>query len=139
MSNVKVVNVNVEDRSNEKNYYYCGGSARTNPLANPFTFNGKSNSRVKLSFKTREQAVNAYEEYFDSVYGKRGYEDITRAFDNIYKHYKLGEDIYLACTCAPNMCHCDIIAKKLQAKLVKEKLAERKAMLKNKDCLSSNQ
>ena len=58
------------------------------------------------------------------MYGKD--EEITKAFDEIYEHYKNGEDVYLQCFCKPNACHGDVIAEELQKKLVREKLAERK-------------
>jgi hypothetical protein len=53
-------------------------------------------------------------------------EEFTKAFDEIYEHYKNGEDIYLQCFCKPNACHGDVIADKLQRKLIKEKIGEMK-------------
>jgi len=52
--------------------------------------------------------------------------------DKIYEHYKNGEDIYLQCFCKPLPCHCDIIADRLQRKLIKEKLEERKKLKNSK-------
>ena len=72
-----------------------------------------------MSFKTREEALNAYNMYFDEMYGKD--EEFTKAFDDIYEHYKNGENVYLQCFCKPLPCHGDIIARKLQQKLIKEK------------------
>ena len=46
-------------------------------------------------------------------------------FDEIYEYYKTGKDVYLGCFCAPNPCHADVIARKLQQKLIKEKLKEK--------------
>ena len=76
----------------------------------------------KLSFKTREEAIEAYRQYFHKVYGKAGYESLTNKFNEIYEHYKNNEDIYLACWCYPLPCHTQIIAEELQKKLIKEKL-----------------
>ena len=59
-------------------------------------------------------------------------EELTAAFDKIYEHYKNGEDIYLQCFCKPLPCHCDIIADRLQRKLIKEKLEERKKLKNSK-------
>ena len=56
------------------------------------------------------------------MYGKD--EELTNAFDEIYSHYKNGEEIYLGCFCKPLPCHADILAEKLQQKLIKEKMAE---------------
>lgn len=121
---IKVFNIKDEDFSNEEGYFYIGRSRQGNPLGNPFTHDGKKSSIARLSFPTREEAINAFEMYFDQMYGKNN--DLTRAFDEIYDKYKNGEDIYLGCYCKPLPCHGDIIAKKLQEKLVKEKLMEMK-------------
>jgi len=125
MGKIIVYNTNLEDHTNagECNFY-IGRSKSGNPLGNPFTHNGVRTSIAKLSFKTREEAIAAYEKYFDKMYGKD--EEITKAFDEIYEHYKNGEDIYLQCFCAPLPCHGQIIADRLQRKLIKEKLEERK-------------
>lgn len=124
MGQIKVYNTKLEDHSEEPNNFYIGRSRNGNPLGNPFTHNGIRNSLAKKSFKTREEAISAYELYFNSMYGVDP--DLTKAFDNIYEHYKNGEDIYLQCFCKPKPCHGDVIAQMLQRKLIKEKIAERK-------------
>ena len=127
---IYVYNIHTEDHSNEPNNYDCGRNRNPktkkndNPLANPFTHNGVRTSLAKLSFKTREDSIKAFEKYFDEMYGVD--EDLTNAFDEIYEHYKNGEDIYLGCFCKPKECHCDIIADRLQRKLIKEKLEEKR-------------
>ena len=51
----------------------------------------------------------------------------TNAIDEIYDKYKRGEDIYLGCFCPLSLrCHGDIIIEKLQKKLIKEKIKEKK-------------
>lgn len=117
---IHIVNLNTDDCSNMPNYYYCGRSKGGNPLGNPFTFNGKKSSLAKLSFKTREEAIEAYRKYFKAVYGQEGYEALTRKFDEIYQHYKNNEDIYLGCWCHPLPCHTEVIAEELQKRLIKE-------------------
>lgn len=124
-SKIHIVNINTEDCSNKPNYYYCGRSKNGNPLGNPFTFNGKRSSLAKLSFKTREQAIGAYRDYFQKAYNNPGFEALTNKFNEIYEHYKNGEDIYLACWCYPLPCHTQVIAEELQKKLLKERLKER--------------
>ena len=121
---IYVYNCHNEDYTSKKNNFYIGRSKNGNPLGNPFTHNGVRTSLAKLSFKTREEAIAAYEKYFDRMYGVD--EDLTKAFDEIYEHYKNGEDVYLQCFCKPNACHGDVIADRLQRKLIKEKLEERK-------------
>jgi hypothetical protein len=118
---IYVYNSHNEDFTLKPNNYYIG---RPSVLGNPFTHNGVKTNLAKLAFKTREEAVEAYEKYFDIMYGKDN--EFTKAFDEIYEHYKNGEDIYLQCFCKPLACHGDIIANKLQKKLIQEKLKERK-------------
>lgn len=124
MGQIHVFNIHNEDHSSECNCYYIGRSRSGNPLGNPFTHNGVRTNIAKLSFKTREDAIEAFRRYFKEMYGKD--EEFTKAFDEIYEHYKNGEDIWLGCFCKPLPCHGDVIAEELQKKLVKEKLAERK-------------
>ena len=121
---IYVYNSHNEDFTSKENNFYIGRSKSGNPLGNPFTHNGVRTSLANLSFKTREEAIKAYEKYFDKMYGVD--EELTKAFDEIYEHYKNGEDVYLQCFCKPLPCHGDIIAERLQRKLIKEKLEERK-------------
>ena len=129
MGIIKVVNIKLDDDvSCKKGYYYVGRDKYNNsPLSNPYTFNGKRSNLAKMSFKTREQALEAYKGYFDAMYGNDA--KFTKAFDEIYECYKDGEDIYLGCFCSPLPCHADYIAKKLQQKLIKE---NRQKLLKEK-------
>jgi hypothetical protein len=132
MGKIVVYNTKQDDFTSEPNNFYIGRNKDGNPLGNPFTHNGVKTNLAKLSFKTREQAIEAFGKYFDERYGKD--EELTKAFDNIYEHYKNGEDIYLQCFCKPLPCHGDVIADRLQRKLIKEKLKERKK-LKNTESL----
>lgn len=127
---IYIVNLNTDDCSNMPNYYYCGRSKEGNPLGNPFSFNGQKSSLAQLSFKTREEAIDAYRKYFKQAYGHPGYEALTEKFDEIYKHYKNNEDIYLGCWCHPKPCHTQVIAAELQKKLIKEKIQEKRLMQK---------
>ena len=124
MGQIHVFNIHNEDHSSECNCYYIGRSKSGNPLGNPFSHNGVRTNLAKLSFKTREEAIEAFRRYFKEVYGKD--DEFTKVFDEIYEHYKNGEDIWLGCFCKPLPCHGDVIAEELQKKLVREKLAERK-------------
>ena len=118
---IKVYNSHTEDFTSNENNFYIG---RPSPLGNPFSHNGVRSVFKTLTFKTREEAIEAYDKYFDAMYG---HDDVfTKAFDIIYEKYKNGEDIYLQCFCKPLPCHGDIIADKLQRRLIKEKMEERK-------------
>ena len=112
---IYVYNTKTEDHTSHPNNFPI---YRGTPLGNPFTHNGVRSNIAKLSFKTREEALDAYEDYFNEMYGKDNM--LTKYFDIIYEKYKNGEDIYLQCFCKPKRCHGDFIAKMLQKKLIKE-------------------
>lgn len=118
---IYVYNSNVEDFTSHKNNFPI---YRGTILGNPFTHNGVRSSLAKKSFKTREEAIEAYRLYFKEMYKMDA--EFKKAFDTIYELYKNGEDIYLQCFCKPLKCHGDVIAEELQKKLVKEKLREMK-------------
>lgn len=117
---IKVYNVKTEDYSSHPNNYYI---YRGTVLGNSFTHDGKRSSLARLSFKTREEALNAYEEYFKRMYEMD--EEFKRTVDEIYLKYKNGEDVYLGCFCAPLPCHGNVIAKQLQKRLIQERKNER--------------
>lgn len=114
-------NCKVEDHTSHPNNVYIG---RGSVLGNPYTHDGKKSSLAKLSFKTREEAINAYKSYFQVMYENDLEFKLT--IDQIYNKYKNGEDIYLQCFCKPLECHGDFIKEFLEKKLIKEKMMERK-------------
>ena len=130
MGKITVYNTHQEDYTYKPNNFLICRTKDGNPLANPFTYNGVKTRLSKLSFKTREEAIDAYKLYFKKMYGLD--EGLTKAFDTIYEKYKNGEDIYLQCCCKPLPCHGDFLAEELQRKLIKEKMEERRKNNKSK-------
>ena len=130
MGKITVYNTHQEDYTYKPNNFLICRTKEGNPLANPFTYNGVRTRLSKLSFKTREEAIDAYKMYFKKMYGLD--EGLTKAFDTIYEKYKNGEDIYLQCCCKPLPCHGDFLAEELQRKLIKEKMEERRKNNKSK-------
>ena len=130
MGKITVYNTHQEDYTYKPNNFLICRTKDGNPLANPFTYNGVKTRLAKLSFKTREEAIDAYKMYFKKIYGLD--EGLTKAFDTIYEKYKNGEDIYLQCCCKPLPCHGDFLAEELQRKLIKEKMEERRENNKSK-------
>ena len=130
MGKITVYNTHQEDYTYKPNNFLICRTKDGNPLANPFTYNGVKTRLAKLSFKTREEAIDAYKMYFKKMYGLD--EGLTKAFDTIYEKYKNGEDIYLQCCCKPLTCHGDFLAEELQRKLIKEKMEERRKNNKSK-------
>lgn len=130
MGKITVYNTHQEDYTYKPNNFLICRTKDGNPLANPFTYNGVKTRLAKLSFKTREEAIDAYKMYFKKMYGLD--EGLTKTFDTIYEKYKNGEDIYLQCCCKPLPCHGDFLAEELQRKLIKEKMEERRKNNKSK-------
>ena len=130
MGKITVYNTHQEDYTYKPNNCVICRTKDGNPLAHPFTYNGVKTRLAKLSFKTREEAIDAYKMYFKKMYGLD--EGLTKAFDTIYEKYKNGEDIYLQCCCKPLPCHGDFLAEELQRKLIKEKMEERRENNKSK-------
>lgn len=118
MGKIFIYNCNEEDHTSENNNFFIGKTKSGNPLENPFTVYGKRRNLKKLTFPTADEAVEAYRKYFKASYGVNPY--LTQSFDEIYEHYKKGEDIYLQCFCSPKRCHGEIIAEELRKKLLCE-------------------
>ena len=95
-------------------------------LSNPYTHIRDKQTKAMFVVSSREEAIERYSHYFDVMYGKNI--KFTQVIDEIYEKYRRGEDILLGCYCAleKETCHGDIIIKKLQGRLIKEKLAEAK-------------
>jgi hypothetical protein len=116
MGNIVVYNVKTEDHTSNPNNFYVG---RGSIFGNPFTYTGKRSNKAKLSFATREEALEAYKKYFTVQYKENP--NFKKAFDYIYSKYEKGEDIYLQCYCKPLPCHGDYIADMLRRKLIHSK------------------
>lgn len=121
-----VYNRTNEDYSTLPNNYYIG---RGSILGNPYTHKPLGKTMALFQASSRDEAVDKYDSYFDLQYGRN--EPFTELIDEMYEKYKNGEDIYLECYCHPQKCHGDVIAKKLQKRLLKERIREEK-MLREK-------
>ena len=117
-----VYNRGKEDHSAHPNNYpiYRGGSV----LGNPYTDKPLKSTLAVFKAKNREEAIQKYDTYFDTQYGRN--REFTAVIDEIYEKYKNGETVHLECYCAPLPCHGQIIVKKLQQRLLKEKIKEAK-------------
>ena len=65
MGKIIIYNTKTEDFTSHPNNVYIG---RPSILSNPYTHDGKRSSLAKLTFKTREEAIEAYKLYFDAMY-----------------------------------------------------------------------
>ena len=60
---IYVYNCKEEDHTQEPNNFYIGRSRNDNPLGNPFGVAGKRPSLAKMTFPTRDEAIDAYKLY----------------------------------------------------------------------------
>ena len=116
---IYVYNSKIEDYTSHKNNVPI---YRGTIFGNPFTHDGKRSSLARKSFKTREEAIEAYKLYFHAMYENDV--EFKIAFDSLFEKYKNGEDIYLQCFCKPLACHGDVIAEELQKRLIKENMQQ---------------
>lgn len=100
-------------------------------LGNPYTHLPLRGTRAIYHVRTREEAIDRYSGYFDLEYEHNP--AFRNVVDEIYSHYKKGEDVYLECVCHPSRCHGDIIKEKLEKRLLKEKVAEIRARKRQKN------
>ena len=114
---INVININKEEKPSDGVYFYIG---RPSVLSNPYTHLDKNKTLALFQCEDREEAIEKYDEYFDIMYGHN--KEFTETVDEIYEHYKNGETVYLGCFCKPLTCHGDIIKRKLEQRLIKEKI-----------------
>ena len=113
-----------EDHSDNPNNYPIYRTSTGNILGNPYTHIKDKKTLAMFVVKTRDEAIDRYEGYFDRMY--KGNAPFKYIIDEIYEKYKNGEDIYLECYCKPERCHGDIIKEKLEKRLVRERIKEAK-------------
>jgi hypothetical protein len=114
---IYVYNRTKETHDGSNNYpIFRGGSI----LGNPYTHIKDKTTLASYVVKTRDEAIELYDHYFDVMYS--GNIEYKKLIDEIYEKYKNGIDVYLECYCAPLRCHGDIIKEKLQKRLIKERI-----------------
>ena len=118
---IYVYNRTKEDHSDKSNNYPI---YRPCILSNPYTHIKDKKTLAMFVVRTREEAIERYDAYFDRMY--KGNAPFKFIIDEIYEKYKNGEDIYLECYCKPLPCHGDIIKDKLEKRLVRERIKEAK-------------
>lgn len=103
-------------------------------LSNPYTHIKNKQTKAMFVVPTVEEAIERYSHYFDIMYNSN--KAFKQQVDEIYDKYRNGETILLGCYCdTKKMCHGDIIIKKLQGKLIKEKFLEAKKAKENFDII----
>ena len=112
-----------EEHDGENVFKVC----RPEIMGNPFTFLPKSKTKYKnlVKVKTRDEAIDLYEPYFDAMIKKD--KRFKAEWDKMFDAYLKYDIVYIGCFCSKGeRCHGDIIAKKLKQRAIKQ-------MLKNLD------
>lgn len=111
-----------EERSGE-NVFDC---ARPSIFGNPYTHIKGKSTLASVTVKSRDEAIHLYEPYFEAAMA--GEDEFCKAFQQEFERmcdaYKKYGTVYLGCYCRTSeTCHCDVIRKKLIARILKEKLS----------------
>ena len=123
---------NRRTETHNKNDFYIG---RGSVLGNPYSHIKDRKTKAIYEAKDRDDAIDKYSHYFDLMYGSN--KAFTQAIDEIYEVYKSGDDVFLGCFCKPLRCHGDVIKEKLEKRLLKERLMEKRN--KNENIIQKQQ
>ena len=99
--------------------------SRPNIFGNPYTHIKNKETLASVKVKTREEAISAYEPYFDAMLNddSKAGELFRQEWDRMFEAYKTYDVIYLGCFCAEDeSCHGDVIKRKLIQRSMQEKL-----------------
>lgn len=97
----------------------CFDISRPNVLGNPYTHIKSKKTLALFVVKTREEAIEKYEAYFEKMLETS--EQFRNEWEKMYDAYKTFDVIYIGCYCHTNeSCHGDILIKKLKQRLLKE-------------------
>lgn len=106
------------DDMHGENVFDC---SRPHILSNPFTHIKDKKTLAKRVVKDRETAIAMYGKYFDRMVVED--ETFRKAFDEVYEAFLKFDKIYLGCYCRlTESCHVDYIIRKLNQRLIKEKM-----------------
>lgn len=109
-----------EIHSGPDNYpVYFGASV----ISNPYT-DLKDKRRSVFYAKSLEEALKRYSSYYDLMY--KNNVEFRNLIDEIYEKYKSGIDVYLEDSDYDTECTGDIIKKKLEKRLVLDKIRKLK-------------
>lgn len=117
---IKLFNVTNEEHFGDNVYLIH----RPHVLSNPYTEIKDKQTKAMYVVPTREEAIQRFSHYYDIMYGRNV--AFTKVADEIYEKYCRGEEILLGCYCHPKPCHGEVIISKMQARLMKEKIAAAK-------------
>ena len=117
---IHVYNHTREIHSGHDNYpVYFGASI----ISNPYT-DLKEKRRSVFYAKSLDEALRRYSAYYDLMY--KNNKEFRGLIDEIYDKYKSGIDVYLEDSDYDTECTGDIIKKKLEKRLVLEKIRKLK-------------
>ena len=120
-----------EEHSGE-NVFDC---SRPYIFGNPYTHIRNKETKALVKVKTRDEAIDLYEPYFDKMIETN--EELNKEYERMYEMLKKHGTIYLGCFCELNeRCHTEIIEKRLKQRIVKDGL--KKIMDERKKTISDS-
>ncbi len=103
LENVAVVNRHTYAGPQDNSYIYIG---RGTPLGNPWSYLDGTAAKYKVD--TREEAVRRFNDWFSEQIDK-GDGPVFKFIHELKDRIALGEQIKLACSCVPKLCHGDVV------------------------------
>ena len=110
--------------------------SRAGILGNPYTHIKERQTKAQVKVKTREDAIEYYQEYFRRMMTSKDKEAIPfqREFRRIVDAYKKYDVVYIGCYCHLNeSCHGDFIIEQVIKTAVREYILDK---AKEKELLS---
>lgn len=118
LENVVVVNRHTYSGPQDSTYFYIG---RGTPLGNPWS--DKQNTAALYRVETPQQAISKYNDWFAAQIDK-GEGAVFNALQQLKALAARGEQLKLACSCSPELCHGNVVKANLELLIHNERFPE---------------
>src|SRR5215213_7393492 len=118
LENVVVVNRHTYTGPQDSTYFYIG---RGTPLGNQWS--NKPNTGALYRVETPQQAISKYNDWFVAQIDK-GEGPVFNALQQLKALAARGEQVKLACSCTPELCHGDVVKANLELLIHNDRFPE---------------
>ena len=118
LENVVVVNRHTYTGPQDSTYFYIG---RGTPLGNQWS--NKPNTAALYRVETPQQAISKYNDWFVAQIDK-GEGPVFNALQQLKALAARGEQVKLACSCTPELCHGDVVKANLELLIHNDRFPE---------------
>jgi hypothetical protein len=94
-----------------KHHYKGPGDEICRPSVMGNDWSHLANSRATHKVKTRQEAINCWEDWFDE---QEENTPVKQEFQRLVRKYKEEGELTLICWCAPLSCHGHVLARKIE-------------------------